>query len=152
MDNLSGAIEQTSEYLYQRAATVSALNGSLEEVCALYERAIDVDPSHGGALFGLALENDRRGNDDAALELYQRACSQFPSHVGSLLNLGVLYEDLQQYANAKKCYERVLDSFPNHDRAKLYLMDVLASADMYYDEEAQKKRDRPQSGLGYPRQ
>ena len=150
LDGLSGAIEQTSEYLYQRAATVAALNGNLEEICALYQRAIDVDPGHSGALFGLALENDRRGNDDVALDLYQRACSQFPSHVGSLLNLGLLYEDLNDYNNAKKCYERILDSFPNHERAKLYLLDVFASSDMYYDEEAQKKRDRLSQVLGIP--
>lgn len=150
LDGLSGAIEQTAEYLYQRAATVSALNGNLEEICALYQRAIDVDPNHSGALFGLALENDRRGNDEQSLELYQRACSQFPSHIGSLLNLGVLYEDLQQYSNAKKCYDRILDSFPNHARAKLYLLDVVASSDMYYDEEAQKKRDRLSQVLGVP--
>ncbi len=150
LDNLSGAIEQTAEYLYQRAATVAALAGNLEEICALFQRAIDVDPGHSGALFGLALQNDRRGNDTEALELYQRACSQFPSHVGSLLNLGLIYEDLQQYGNAKKCYDRILDSFPNHDRARLYLMDVLASGDMYYDEEAQKKRDRLSQVLGIP--
>ena len=61
-----------------------------------------------------------------------------------------MYEDRQQYSNAKKCYERILDSFPNHDRAQLYLLDVLASADMYYDEEAQKKRDRLTQVLGIP--
>ena len=150
LDSLSGAIEQTAEYLYQRAATVSALGGTTSEVCALYQRAIDIDASHGGALFGLALENDRRGNDDEALELYQRACSQFPAHVGSLLNLGVLYEDRQQYSRARKCYERILDSYPDHDRARLFLMDVCASSDMYYDEEAQKKRDRLSQVLGIP--
>ena len=150
LDSLSGAIEQTAEYLYQRAATVAARNRNLEEICALFQRAIDVDAGHSGALFGLALQNDRRGNDVEAMELYQRACSQFPSHVGSLLNLGILYEDMQQYSNAKKCYERVLDSFPNHDRARLYLLDVLASSDMYYDEEAQKKRDRLSQVLGIP--
>ncbi len=150
LDNLSGAIEQTAEYLYQRAATVSALGGNLTEVCTLYWRSIDIDPTHSGALFGLALENDRRGNDDTALELYQRACSQFPAHVGSLLNLGVLYEDRQQYGRAWKCYQRILDSFPNHVRARLYLMDVSASSDMYYDEEAQKKRDRLSQILGIP--
>lgn len=150
LDQLSGAIEQTSEYLYQRAATVSKLGGNLQEVCALYQRAIDVDPTHSGALFGLALENDRHGNDNEALELYQRACSQFPSHVGSLLNLGILFEDRQQYDQARKCYERILDSFPTHARAKLYLLDVLASSDQYYDEEAQKKRDRLAQVLGIP--
>lgn len=150
LNNLFGAIEQTAEYLYQRGATVSALGGNITEVCTLYQRAIDVDEGHSGALFGLALENDRRGNDSIALQLYQRACMQFPAHVGSLLNLGILYEDRQLYGRARKCYERILDSFPNHDRANLFLLDVCASSDMYYDEEAQKKRDRLSQVLGIP--
>ena len=35
LDSLSGAIEQTAEYLAQRAATVSALGGNPQEVIAL---------------------------------------------------------------------------------------------------------------------
>ena len=63
LDALSGAVEQTAEYLSQRAATVSALGGNTKEVVALYERAVEADRNHPGALFGLALENDRYGND-----------------------------------------------------------------------------------------
>ena len=73
LDSLSGAIEQTAEYLAQRAATVAALGGNPQEVVALYERAVEADRNHPGALFGLALENDRHGNDDTAMELYKRA-------------------------------------------------------------------------------
>jgi DNA-directed RNA polymerase subunit alpha len=43
-----------------------------------------------GALFGLAWENDRHGNDDVALDLYQRCVSRFPPHLGALINLGIL--------------------------------------------------------------
>ncbi len=43
LDELSGAVEQTAGYLYQRAATVAALGGKPEEVVALYERAVDAD-------------------------------------------------------------------------------------------------------------
>jgi DNA-directed RNA polymerase subunit alpha len=71
LDHLSGAIEQTAEYLYQRGATVSAMCGNPAEVCRLYERAVEADGRHPGALFGLATENDRRGNDETALGLYQ---------------------------------------------------------------------------------
>ncbi len=35
LDSLSGAVEQTAEYLYQRSATVQAMGGSREEVIAL---------------------------------------------------------------------------------------------------------------------
>ncbi len=104
LDNLSGAVEQTAEYLYQRGACVAAIGGNPTEVVALFERAVEADRNHAGALFGLGVENDRRGNDEVALDLYERSAYQFPSHVGPLLNLGILYEDRQQYDKAQQCY------------------------------------------------
>jgi len=150
LDSLSGAVEQTAEYLYQRGATVAALGGNPNEVVALYERAVEADRAHAGALFGLALENDRRGNDDTALELYKRSVAQFPCHVGPLLNLGLLYEDLEQFDRAVQCYQRILEIYPNEPRARLYLRDAQASGQMYYDEDAQRKRDRMSQVLNIP--
>src|SRR5690606_3998830 len=51
LDALSGAIEQTAEYLFQRALTVQGMGGSQEEYRALLERAVQADTSHAGALF-----------------------------------------------------------------------------------------------------
>ena len=150
LDGLSGAIEQTAEYLAQRAATVAALGGNPQEVVALYERAVEADRNHPGALFGLALENDRRGNDDTAMELYKRAVDRFPAHIGSLLNLGLLHEDREQYEKAAQCYQRVLDVYPDHPRAALYFKDTEASHEQFYDEDAQKKRDRMGQVLSIP--
>lgn len=150
LDRLSGAVEQTAEYLYQRGATVAALGGNPHEVVALYERAVESDGRHAGALFGLALENDRRGNDDTALELYKRSAARVPANVGTLINLGLLYEDRDQFDRAAQCYQRVLDTQPDHPRAVLYLRDSQASGDMYYDEDAQKKRDRMSQVLNIP--
>lgn len=150
LDQLSGAIEQTAEYLTQRAATVAALGGNPKEVIALYERAVEADRRHPGALFGLALENDRRGNDETAVELYKRASARFPSHVGSLLNLGLLYEDRGQFDRAAQCYQRILGVYPDHSRAMLFLKDTEASGEQYYDEDAQKKRDRISQVLSIP--
>jgi DNA-directed RNA polymerase subunit alpha len=150
LDQMFGPIEQTAEYLYQRGATVAAIGGNPNEVVALYQRAVEVDGRHVGALFGLALENDRRGNDDRALELYQRAADCFPTHLGVLLNLGLLYEDLLQFDRAQQCYQRILDAFPDHLRARLYAKDAGASGDMFYDEEAQKRHDRLTQVLNIP--
>jgi len=150
LDSLSGAVEQTAEYLYQRGAAVAAVGGNPSEVVALYTRAVEADPNHPGALFGLAVENDRRGNDDVALDLYERSVNQFPPYVGSLLNLGILYEDRQQYDRAQQCYQRILDSHPIHPRARLFLKDAQASGDMYYDEDAQRRRDRMAQVLNVP--
>ena len=150
LDSLSGAIEQTAEYLAQRAATVAALGGNPREVVALFERAVEVDRNHPGALFGLALENDRRGNDDTAMELYKRAVDRLPVHVGSLINIGLLLEDREQYEKAAQCYQRILDVYPDHPRAALYFKDTEASHEQYYDEDAQKKRDRMGQVLSIP--
>jgi len=150
LDSLSGAVEQTAEYLAQRAATVSALRENPNEVIALYERAVEVDGSHPGALFGLALENDRRGNDHTALQLYESASAGFPAHVGSLLNLGLLYEDQDKFDRAAQCYSRILEVYPDHPRATLFLKDTEASSDQFYDEDAQKKRDRMAQVLSVP--
>lgn len=150
LDSLSGAVEQTAEYLYQRSATVQVLGGSREEVFTLLERAVQADPGHGGALFGLALENDRHGNDDYARELYERAAKQFPTYIGVLLNLGILYEDMQAYDRAKQCYDRILDMFPSHQQARLFYKDADASRDMFYDEEARREQDRLGQVLSIP--
>ncbi len=139
LDYLSGPIEQTAEYLYQRGATVNAIGCNPNEAIALYERALAVDSYHPGALFGLALENERRGNDEEALELYKRAASYYPASVGVLVNLGILYEDLEIYDQAQQCFQRVLDSYPMNAKAALFLKDVKASNDMRFDEEEHNK-------------
>ncbi|MEX2174638.1 MAG: DNA-directed RNA polymerase subunit alpha C-terminal domain-containing protein [Pirellulaceae bacterium] len=150
LDKLSGAIEQTAEYLYQRGSTVAAMGGSPTEVIALLERAVEADGRHPGALFALAVENDRRGNDEAALSLYQRASGTFPANVGTLINLGLLYEDRQQFDRAQLCYQRVLDAFPDHPRARLYSKDASASGNILFDEEAQRRNDRLTQVLSIP--
>jgi DNA-directed RNA polymerase subunit alpha len=150
LNSLSGAVEQTAQYLYERASNVQMLGTNPQEVIALLERAVAADGNHAGALFGLALENDRNGNDNYARDLYERAAAQFPTHVGTLLNLGVLYEDFQEFEKAKKCYQRVLDVFPDHNRARLFLRDADASSDMFYDEDARRQQDRLQQILAIP--
>lgn len=126
------------------------MNGERHEVTALLERAVAADEMHPGALFGLALENDRHGNDSLAIEYYRRAASRFPAHVGSLLNLGIMYEDHGEYEKAQQCYTRILNVFPNNKRARLFLLDAQAASDQFYDEEAQKRRDRLQQVLSIP--
>jgi len=150
LDDMHGPIGQTAEYLYQRGATVAASNGNPEEVIALYEKAVEIDESHSGALFGLAVENDRRGNDDLAMDLYRRSASTFPSRVGVLLNLGLLYEDHNQYDRAQQCYNRILEIYPDEPRAHLYLQDAIASDDQYFDLDAQKAQDRLAQVLNIP--
>ena len=82
--------------------------------------------------------------------LYKRAVSRFPAHIGSLVNLGLLHEDRDQFDKAAQCYQRILDVYPDHARAMLYFKDTEASHEQYYDEDAQKKRDRMGQVLNIP--
>ncbi len=150
LDDMFGPIEQTADYLYQRASTVSAIGGNMPEAIALYERAVATDENHAGALFGLALENDRQGNDDEALSLYERAASAFPTGIGALLNLGVFYEDNSQYDKAQLCYRRILDVYPDHPQTLLYMKDASALGNVLYDEETQRRNDRLAQILNQP--
>ncbi|MFK7769314.1 MAG: DNA-directed RNA polymerase subunit alpha C-terminal domain-containing protein [Mariniblastus sp.] len=150
LDNMFGPIEQTAEYLYQRGATIAAMSDNPDEVCKLYERAVELEDTHPGALFGLALENDRRGNDEKAIELYQRAAAAFPANVGALLNLGLIYEDHDQYERAARCYDRILESFPTHQQALLYHTDAVASMDEHYDHERERHRAQVAGVMGIP--
>ena len=136
LDGLSGAIEQTAEYLAQRAATVAALGGNPSEVVALYERAVEVDHNHPGALFGLAVENDRRGNDEWPWTSTSGRPAASPPSSAPLMNLGLMYEDREQYDRAAQCYQRVLDDYPDHARAALFFKDTEASHEQFYDEDA----------------
>jgi DNA-directed RNA polymerase subunit alpha len=142
LDNIFGPVEQHPEYPYQRAATLASIGGNLPEVIALYQRALQHNPKHGGALFGLALEYDRLGHDQQAFELYQRGAGQFPSHIGTLLNLGLLYEDRNDYSRAQGVYRRVLETCPDHHVAKMYLKDAIAGGPESVDEETHKLNEK----------
>lgn len=124
-----------AEYSYQMGC-ILADRGDAYGAIEYFERAVDMDPHHSGALFRLAGQNNTAGNDDEAVRLYERALSKPPLHVGALVNLGLLYEDCEQYSAAAFCFQQVLSSNPNHERARLYLRDIEASTNMFYDEEA----------------
>ncbi|MFK8114139.1 MAG: DNA-directed RNA polymerase subunit alpha C-terminal domain-containing protein [Rubripirellula sp.] len=150
LDNIFGPAEQTADYMYQRAATVAAVGGRLDEATALYQRAIQTDENHAGSLFGLALEYDRMGKDEECKALYERSAKAFPTGIGALINLGLIYEDDNQFDKAQACYKRILDCYPDHPRTVLYMKDASATGNMLYDEEAQRRNDRLAQTLNMP--
>ncbi|OUT61164.1 DNA-directed RNA polymerase subunit alpha [Stieleria bergensis] len=150
LDDIFGPAEQTAEYMYQRAATVAGIGGRRDEAIALYQRAVQTDENHAGALFGLAWENDRMGNDEEALRLYERAGKAFPTGVGALVNLGLIYEDRNEFDKAQICYKRILDAHPDDTRTQMYMKDASANGNMLYDEELQRQNDRLAQTLNMP--
>lgn len=128
-----------AEYSFQKGCLL-ADKGDTFGAIEYFERAVDMDPHHTGAMFRLAGLNDLLGNDDEAIRLYEQSLSAPPLFLGALLNLGILYEDKENYTAAAYCFRRVLSVYPNHERAQLFLKDIEAVDAMYYDEEAARRQ------------
>ncbi|MFN4259384.1 MAG: DNA-directed RNA polymerase subunit alpha C-terminal domain-containing protein [Gemmataceae bacterium] len=127
----------SAEYHFQLASCFLA-EGERESALRHLERAVELDPTHTGALFELGHANDLAGNDEDAITYYERCLQHPPVRVGVLMNLGVLYEDSEKYDKAVDCYRKILAANPLDEQARLFLKDAQASLTMYYnpDEES----------------
>lgn len=138
-----------AEYSYQMGC-ILADRGDTFGAIEYFERAVDMDPHHQRALFALAVQNSRHGDDEEAIKLYERCLSRPPFYMGALLNLGLLYEDKELYTAAQYCFERVLKFDPNNERARLYLKDIEATSNMFYDEDSVKQQQKMEQLLSRP--
>ena len=138
-----------AEYSYQVGCVWADRGDSLTAV-EYFERAVDMDPHHSRALFWLASANALRGNDNEAVRLYEQSLSKPPFYLGAILNLGLLYEDCENYPSAALCFRRVLEFDPSNYRARLYLKDIEATDDMYYDEDSARNESRMKQLLARP--
>lgn len=100
--------------------------------------------------FRLAYELDLAGEEEEAVAIYEYLSHQARPHVNALMNLAVLYEDRGEVSKAEKCLRQVLDTDPNHRRARLYMKDVQASRNMYYDEEYARDMQKHNALLDTP--
>lgn len=140
----------SAEFQAARAGLLADSGAPLTDVIAAYEKAVELDPGHPGALFALGVINDRLGNDDEAQVCYEKSLERYPPTVGSLLNLGIIFEDRNDFTRAQQCYRRILDAIPDHPRARLFLRDSTASGDLHLGEQELKQRDRLDQVLGLP--
>ncbi|TVQ32479.1 MAG: tetratricopeptide repeat protein [Phycisphaeraceae bacterium] len=155
MDTLIGADESVkgdSEAAdrHMRQARELETTGDREGAIAHLRKAVNADPANAQALFQLAFALDLAGEDDEAMSLYEHCIRLSEAPVNALINLAVLYEDHGQYASAEKCLRQVLDTNPNHPRARLFMLDVQASREMYYDEELDRDMAKRNAMLDTP--
>ncbi len=137
------------EYHFQTASCYLQ-EGVRDKAITHFEKAVELDPSHTGALFQLGHSNDLAGNDDDAIGFYERCMNHPPLHMGLLMNLGILYEDSDKYDKAVDCYRRILHADPTHEQAKLFLKDAEASLTQYYNPEAEAAAGRFNQVLEIP--
>ena len=138
-----------AEYSFQMGC-IRSDRGDLYGAIEYFERAVDMDPRHSRAIFRLAGENASRGNDEDAIRLYEQSLSSPPFYLGAILNLGLLYEDMENYPAAAFCFRRILEADPLNEMAAMYLKDIEAADNMYYDEETARNEARMKQLLDRP--
>jgi DNA-directed RNA polymerase subunit alpha len=130
----SKADPQAAKTHYQ-AARAAEVNNDRYAAIDAYRKASRLDSDNPEYAFKLAFMLDLVGEEDEAISIYEQLCSRPRPHINALLNLAVAYEDRGDFVRAEKCLKQILDTDPNHGRARLFMKDVIASRDMYYDEE-----------------
>lgn len=138
-----------AEYSYQMGCILSD-KGDTYGAIEYFERAVDMDAHHPQALFRLAGENALHGNDNEAIRYYEQSLSKPPYHLGALINLGLLYEDKGNYTSAAFCFRRVLAFDPNHERALMYMKDIEATQEMFFDDDMARNEARLSQLLSRP--
>jgi DNA-directed RNA polymerase subunit alpha len=149
LNKMDDQASHSAEYHFQLASCFLQ-EGERPNALRHLERAVELDPSHTGALFQLGHANDLAGNDDDAILYYERCLNHPPVHAGVLMNLGVLYEDNERYDKAAVCYRQLLSASPTDDHARLFLKDAQASQTMYYSPEEEHALSRFSQVLDTP--
>lgn len=138
-----------AEYSFQMGCILAERSDTFGAI-EYFERAVDMDSHHTGALFRLANLNNQLGNDEDAVKLYERSLSRPPFYMGSLINLGLMYEDQEMYQAAAFCFRRALEFDPTNERARLYLKDTEAAGDMFFDEDTARRNRELEAVLQVP--
>jgi DNA-directed RNA polymerase subunit alpha len=136
-----------SDYLKGR---VAELEGDREGASSLYRQAIEADDEHAPSLFRLAVHEYTFGDEDEAIELYTRCIESPRAPLNAYLNLGNVYEDRGEVSKALTCYDAVMESDPSNQRGRLFRGDALASLNMFYDEDLERRADRRSQVLRLP--
>jgi DNA-directed RNA polymerase subunit alpha len=124
---------KSADMHYQNGLKAEAENNHIAAI-EHYRKATRLD-SNAEYSFKLAYMLDLVGEEDEAISIYERLCTCDQPHINALLNLAIIYEDRCDMVRSERCLRQILDTNPNHSRARLYMKDVQASRDMYYDEE-----------------
>lgn len=129
---------------------IAELDGDREAASDAYRDALDADPEHPEALFHLAVHEYTYGDEDEAVEMYVRCLATPRPPFNAYLNLGNVYEDRGELSKALDCYTAVIDADPTNARARLFRSDALASLNMFYDEDLERRADRRSQVLRLP--
>ncbi|MBI3837356.1 MAG: tetratricopeptide repeat protein [Planctomycetia bacterium] len=123
------AHDKVGPNVFVAAAQISEQSGNAEAAEAQYQKALEIDPNHLGALLGYARLEDRQNNFDSAAKLYQKAMKRHPKE-GSVHNdLGLCYHRRGMLPEAALSLQQAVDLQPKKKLYRDNLATVLVEQD-----------------------
>ncbi|MFY9462743.1 MAG: tetratricopeptide repeat protein [Candidatus Sungiibacteriota bacterium] len=111
----------------------AARKQNLEQIAAIFQRAIQVKQDYAPAHFLLAQTAIRLGNMDAAIQSVENAKAAAPFDIGVAFQLGLLYYQKQDFDLAQAEFERAISMNENYSNARYFLA-------LIYDKKGDKAR------------
>ena len=154
LESLRSSEGETSPFAYYTGLCLEKA-GEYRSAIDSFSQAVEIDEDNYDAQFRLGYllgfhANEEEEESDRALTAYEKCLQARPINTNVVMNLGILYEDRERYHDAIQCFQAVLKHHPLHARAKLFLDDAVASTNMFYDKDQEKKADRQSQVLRIP--
>lgn len=111
----------TAEDWYELGCDCDEEEMDLSRAMIAYERALELDAHHVGALVNLGNVYYRMGQIDEARRLYDRALAIDPQNPNVHYNLGNVYDDLEEHRTAIRFFESALKLRPGNADAHFNL-------------------------------
>lgn len=127
MENQAGVKDKDKEQLE------AARKQNLEQIAAIFQRAIQAKQDFAPAHFLLAQTAIRLGNTDAAIASVENAKAAAPFDIGIAFQLGLLYYQKQDFDRAQAEMERAVSLNENYSNARYFL-------GLIYDKKGDKAR------------
>ena len=111
----------TAEDWYEVGCDCDENPGDFSRATLAYERALELDPHHVGALVNLGNVYYRLEQIDDARRLYERALAIDPQNPNVHYNLGNVYDDLEEFRTAIRFFDSALRLNPGNADAHFNL-------------------------------
>lgn len=121
LDDIDGALEvyrhiaaeaPTDTLTFNSLGVLLLGEGRQREAGEAFERVLELDPVHAGALINLAVVYSDEGRTEEAEALYVRAGAANPEAAQPHYNLGNLYWGQKRYEEAARAYEQAMERDP----------------------------------------
>jgi Tfp pilus assembly protein PilF len=103
--------------VYVAGAHMSEQSGNLEAAAAQYQKALELDPNHLGALLGYARLEDHQNHFDSANKLFTKAMKRHPKEASVRNDMGLCYQHHGKLPEAARSLQQAVEMQP---QKKLY--------------------------------